>query len=78
MFKIKRLFWNIERCWLEFIFFLKYELRAKCNYRINCLIYGKEKYKQMLWAEVDSMFEDEIKEYNDACAMLAEAFKDEV
>lgn len=72
-------FLRLENKFLNLICYIKYDLLVGIEYRLKCLRYGgKKKYDEMLWKQIDEMFAEEIEEYNNACAIVAKAFSDEV
>jgi hypothetical protein len=71
-------FLRLENKCLDLLCYIKYDLLVAIEYKFKCLIYGREKYNEMLWKQFDDLFEDKVEEYNNACEIVAKAFSEEV
>lgn len=50
------LFMKLENKFLDLLCYIKYDLLIAIEYKFKCLRYGREKYNEMLWKQVDDMF----------------------
>lgn len=56
------LFMKLENKFLNLLCYIKYDLLVGINYRFNCLRYGKKRYREMLWQEIDAIFEEALQD----------------